>query len=357
MKPRIMVVNNTIEMLGGAERLISELCNYLTHHYYPVTIFTPSAVPEFKRILKDVRIVETGTKENLIKYVNDFSHKFDIVNPHNHPTETYFAYPFKAVKVWQCNEPPVSVLKEQGLNQHEGSYVKRTTKRAVVLTEYDRIRFNRVYNFDATVNPVGINYDFFNEDVKIRDTLNMKDNFVLTQVGYFTWTKNQVRTVEIFSEVKKEIPNAKLVLVGYSANTPTSYRQEVYSKVEELGLEGDIVFIDFQKEAALRNIYKQTNVFLSPILDQGGILSVFEAISAGVPTIVSDSFVASDIVKDNDLGKVAQIKDFPRAILGIYSDMENEREKTIEKARWIKENLTWERFGEKYEEIFEEALQ
>lgn len=356
MKPRIMMVNNSIEMMGGAERLISELCNHLTNKNYRVTLFTPSAVPEFKKTLKDARIIETGTDQNLINYVNDFSNKFDIVNPHNHPTELYFAYPLKTVKVWHVNEPPDDVLLGRGINPDESAYVRITTKKAIVLTEYDRLRFNKTYGFDATVNPPGINYDFFSENVKTKNTLDMKDNFVLTQVGFFTWTKNQLKTIEIFSEVIKEIPNATLVLVGYDANAKTEYTMKIHDRVNELGLEGDVVFIDFQKEEALRNIYKQTSVLISPIKDQGGIISVFEAISAGVPTIVSDSFVASDLVKDHSLGKVARIEDFPKAILDTYSNIKDEKEKTIEKSRWIKENLTWDAFGKRYEQVFEEAL-
>ena len=357
MKPKIMIVNNRFNMLGGAEKLISELSNHLAYHNYPVVIFTPFACPEFKQTLKDVRIIETGNEQNLFNYVNAFAHKFDIINPHNHPTELYLSYPIKLPKVWHCNEPPEAVLRGENIDGGEREYVRRTTKKVVVLTNYDKFRFEKTYGIEPVVNPPGINYDYFSEDIKVRNTLNMKDNFVITQVGYFTWTKNQVRTVEIFSEVIKEIPKAKLVLVGYDANAKTDYSMNVHKKAEELGLEDDVLFIDFLNEGDLRNLYKQTSVFVSPILNQGGILSVFEAISAGVPVIVSPYFVASDIVKEHNLGRVSDIdENFIKAILDIYSNLEEERKKTEENAKWIGENLTWGKFGNRYEEIFEEAL-
>ena len=357
MNPKIMVINNRFNILGGAEKLISELSNYLAYHNYPVVIFTPFACPEFKQTLKDIRIIETENEQNLFNYVSALAHKFDIINPHNHPTELYLPYPIKLPKVWQCNEPPETVLRGGSIEAGEREYVRRTTKKVVVLTNYDKFRFEKTYGIEPAVNLPGIDYGYFSESVKPRNTLNMRDNFVITQVGYFTWTKNQVRTVEIFSEVIKEIPKAKLVLAGYDANAKTDYSMNVHKKVEELGLEDDVLFIDFLNEEDLRNLYKQTNVFISPILDQGGILSVFEAIAAGVPTIVSPYFVASDIIKERNLGRISDVdENFIKAILDIYSSLGEEKQKTAENAKWIGENLTWKHFGKKYEEIFEEAL-
>lgn len=351
---RIMIVNPHFNFLGGAERQIVELSNHLVKNNYRVTIFTTTACPEFKNNLKESRIVECQTEQNLMEYVNIFSHKFDIVNPHNHPTELYFSYPTKVKKVWQCNEPPTYVLEGKPIDPMEKEYIRRTVQKAFVISDYDRYRFLKIFDFEPVINYPGVRYKYFSEKVKVRNTLNMKDNFVLTQVGAFTWTKNQTKSVEILAQVKKDIPNAKLVLVGFGYNSP--YGQEVDKKIFELGLEDD-VFINggFIDDVSMRNIYNQTSVFISPVLEQGGWATIFEAISAGVPTVVSEKFVAQNLIKDNNLGKLSpvDVEEFTNRILYIQDNLKRIKEETEENAKWLGVNLTWKKFGDKYMEIFE----
>lgn len=347
----ILITNPHFALYGGAERQISELANYLTNKNHTVTIATTSACQEFKSSLKEARIYEAGTEENLVNFITKFSWKFQILNPHNHPMELLNPYPYKLKTIWQCNEPPGYVLEGKDINPQERGYVQATCNKAMVISDYDFARFRKVYGFDPVVNYPGIRYNFFSDDVKVRNTLNMKDNFVMTQVGYFTWTKNQTKTVEIFAEVKKDIPEAKLVLIGYNAwATQYPYVQSVHAKIAELGLEDDVFISDYLTgDDNIRNIYKQSDVCVNPVLDQGGYASVFEAISAGVPTIVSDNFVASSIVCNKNLGWVSSLttEEFVNKIKFIYD------KRPVSNHTWIRDNLTWENFGKKYEEVIE----
>ena len=354
MKPKILVVSPHVNLLGGAERQIAELANHLTDKNYRVTIFTTYACPQFKSKLKDSRIFECGSEQNLVSYCNSFSHKFELVNCHNHPSELYFNYMTKTRKIWQANEPPGYVLEGGDINPQERAFVQRTVNKISVITDFERARCKTVYGIDPVVNYPGIRYDFFAEDVKVRNTLNMKDNFVLVQNSFFTWTKQQVLSCEIFAKVKKKIPEAKLVLIGYDAG---DYRQKVENKIEELGIEDDVIINGYvEGDSGIRNVYKQSSVAIYPVLSQGAYASVFEAISSGVPTIVSNDFTASTLVKDNKLGEVCDTSKFVDTILNIYSNYQKYKEKTIENAKWIKDNLTWKKFGEGYERMIEEVL-
>jgi len=356
LKPSVLIVNPHFQLYGGAERQVVELANHLTDRNYKVTIFTTTAVPEFKQSLKEARMFECGTEQNLMTYCNVFAHKFDVINPHNHPSELYFSYPNKPNLIWQMNEPPGYVLEGNDLNPAERNYVSRTVKKIMVISDYDFARCRKVYGIDPVVNYPGVRYDFFNKNVKIKNTLNMKNNFVITQLGFFTWTKNQVFTVEIFAKIKKKIPEAKLVLMGYDAG---DYIKKVNAKVEELGLEDDVLVRGYVGgDEDFRNIYNQTDVFVNPVLDQGGYATTFEAISAGIPTIVSDRFVASKLICDNELGWVSPLSKshIIEAIMQIYNDLDKYKSLTKEKAIWIKDNLTWKNFGEKYEQVIAEVV-
>ncbi len=359
MQPNIMIVNPHIGLFGGAERQISELANYLTDRNYRATIFTTVACPEFKASLKEARLMETGTEQALLEKVNMYSHKFDIVNPHNHPTELFFAYPLKPKVVWQCNEPPGYVLEGKDINPMERDYVQRMVKKAVVISDFDHARFRKVYGMESIINYPGIRYDYFSQDVKVRNTLNMKGNFVITQVNYFTWTKQQDKTIEIFAKVRKEVPEAKLVLIGFNGwERRFPYVDKVHHKIEEFGLEDDVFISDYLKgDDNLRNVYRQSSVCLQPVLSQGGWATTFEGISAGVPTVVSDDFVGARLISNNKLGIISgqEVEEYANRIMQVYSDYQKYKEETLVNREWIGKNLTWNRFGEKYEQIFEEV--
>jgi len=356
----VVVVNNHEALFGGAERQISELANYLTDHNYKVTIASTVMCPEFKQSLKEARICETGTDQGLLEFVAKYARKFDIVNPHNHPTELFHQYTQKNKVVWQCNEVPGYVLEGKEVDPNERAYINRTISKVMVITDFDRARFKTLYGQDAITNYPGVHYDFFAKDVKVRNTLNMKDNFVITQVNYFTWTKQQDKSIEIFAKVKKDIPEAKLVLVGFNAwATQYPFVKKVHDKIEELGLEDDVFISDYlQGDENLRNIYNQTDVCLQPVLAQGAYATVFEGISAGIPSVVSEDFVASSLVLNNQLGWLSSqsIDEYANKICMIYSDYQRCKEETMEYRSWIKDNLTWEKFGENYCKVFEGVL-
>ena len=64
---KIMIIQPSIYMYGGAERQIVKLANHLTWNNHMVTIFTTGAVKDFKRDLHDARVYETGTFDKLVK--------------------------------------------------------------------------------------------------------------------------------------------------------------------------------------------------------------------------------------------------------------------------------------------------
>jgi len=113
-----------------------------------------------------------------------------------------------------------------------------------------------------------------------------------------------------------------------------------------------------QGDDNLRNIYKQSSICLQPVHSQGAYATVLEGISAGIPTVVSDEFVASSLICNNLLGWVSSsaIEEYVSKICMIHDDYQRCKEETEEGAKWIGENLTWRKFGERYEKMIEDVL-
>lgn len=345
-----MIIQPKIFVNGGAERQIAHLANYLTDHNYRVAIFSTAFVNDFKKTIKEARLVKCNDLQDLFNAVQRYTHKFEICNPHNHPAELMFKNT-NAKSVWQMNEPPETVLRGGNLDKTEIDYVRSTINKAVVISDFEKKRFELIYGFTPYVNYPAVRYSFFATPMPRKD---FGGEPILLQSGYFTWTKNQKFTVRIFSEVLKEYPKAKLLLAGYDADP---YAKEVRAEISNLGLEDKIIIMPYiASDEDFRQLYYSADLFLNPVYEQGGWATTFEAISSGLPTVVSDKFVGSNLVKSYDLGVVCSFEQFVSCVLDVLSDIKKHKEKTLANKVWIEKELTWDKFGERYEKIFEDAL-
>lgn len=167
-------------------------------------------------------------------------------------------------------------------------FKKILTVSDAIETEYIFSKFMRK-KMQTIGNPISVD--------KIKSMVDDKDykkKYDICCVGRLTEAKNPIRWLSIVNEVKKEIPNIKTIWVGDG-----ELRDIVELKIKELNLEDTVELVGFQK-----NPYKYlaaSKVFLLTSNWEGFGLSAFEALSLGVPAIVSNVGGLPDIV-DNECG-------------------------------------------------------
>lgn len=351
MKPKIMLIHPSFYVYGGAERQIAYMCNWLTDHNYQVTIFTTQMIPEMKKALKDTRYICIPDKNAMVSFTRKMMHKFDIINPHNHPAEM-FSIPIKMPVVWQHNEPPTPILAGGKLNTLEKRMLQKYITKTVVISDFEKKRHKEVYGTDAIVNYPGVKYDYFNDKDYPTNPYDICGHKIdeMTKVilapGYLVWTKNQLKSVEVFNEIKKKYPKSVLVLAGHDKDP---YSQQVKAKIEALGLTDDVIITGYlEGDYQIRDLYYKADLCLFPLANQGGWASVFESIVCHTPTIVSEDFVGSNLVEEHALGVVSSLEDFTENALRVL-----ERPFDVD-TTWIKDNLTWDKFSERYDKIFME---
>jgi len=324
---KILIVQPSLWVYGGAERVIVKLANYLTDKHHNVSIICYQICDEVKKDLKEARIIECNDLEHMSYFLQEIIPDFDVINIHNEPGYL-MVYPRKCKVVWMCNEPPH--LHKPEPSELEKQAVKNF--KVIVADKFNKERIDKLYNLNSKIINYGIDYDFFSKDLKVEKF----EDFTLIQVGWIADTKNQLRTIEIFKELKKKIP-AQLKLVGKKTEP---YFSELKKKIEEYGLMGNIEFIEFTDREKVRELYQKSHVAIFPIKSQGGWLSVFEAMSAGLPVFVSEEATCSSILKENKIGCVCkENKDFIEKLLTFKED----------NSGWVKENLTWDKFCEEME--------
>jgi glycosyltransferase involved in cell wall biosynthesis len=111
------------------------------------------------------------------------------------------------------------------------------------------------------------------------------NNYVLT-VGTLEPRKNQTRLVEAFHLLRQRgtAPNLKLVLAGRKG----WLYEDLFRRVEELGLTKDVVFAGVVPDKDLPALMNGALMFVYPSLYEGFGLPVLEAMACGLPVITSN---------------------------------------------------------------------
>lgn len=360
---KTFIIQPDMRLYGGAEILIVRLANYLIKKGVDVEILTLSIDDRIKNDLnKNIKIVTIFKKyfnKNYLYYLglaklkrylrNNYENINCVANPHNFPAE-YLPIPFAKNIVWMCNEPPMPIYFYNTLLSKfkilDRFLVRKYIKYSIVSDDFNAERFEKIYGIKPKIINYGIDYEFFSHGSRKK----MRE-FILIQVGTITPLKNQIESVKVVEKLKSKIPNIKLLLVGWAEE---KYEKFLMNYIKKKKLEKYIEFTGNLDREKVRELYKISDVAIFPVKSQGGWLSPFEALSSGVPIIVSRELTCKDIIIKNDLGIVTN--NFSDAVLKIY---ENKKlyERKVRKARtWIKKNLSWDNFSKKMLEVFEEAI-
>ena len=118
------------------------------------------------------------------------------------------------------------------------------------------------------------------------------DAFVFGTVGRLAPTKGQTHLVEAFAEVKKTIPNARLVIVGSGP-----LKEKLEKQVAGLSIADSVIFTDFRGDVP--QILRAFDCFVLPSIAEGMPGALLEAMAAsraciasavgGIPEVLTDS--------------------------------------------------------------------
>lgn len=121
-----------------------------------------------------------------------------------------------------------------------------------------------------------------------------KDAFVLGHIGRFAEQKNHQFLVEVFAQVKRNLPNAILLLVGGG-----ELQQKIESDIIRCRLVENVIFAGVRSD--VQRLYHAMDVFVFPSLYEGLGIVVIEAQAAGLPCCIS-----SNVPKEAMLTELAQ---------------------------------------------------
>lgn len=144
-----------------------------------------------------------------------------------------------------------------------------------------------VRNSQVTILPNAIDPGVFKFNEIARQKIRSQygigvDDFVVGHVGRFFPQKNHFFLIDVFFEIHKQNPCAKLLLLG---NGPL--QEIIQRKVDSLGMGNSVIFAGIQKDPA--PYYSAMDAFCLPSLYEGFGIVLLEAQFNGLPCFVSDS--------------------------------------------------------------------
>jgi len=188
--------------------------------------------------------------------------------------------------------------------------------------------------------PLGVDLDLFAPRPRKKDGI-----FRVIFAGQITQRKGLSYLVQAFARAR--LPASELLLVGPIVGSDAPWRATP-----------GVRHVAAVPRAALPDLYASADVYVLPSLAEGFPLTQMEAMSMGVPVIVSENTSAHDVVSDGQDGFVVPIRDADAIVerLRLLHRDADLRARMGAAARLRAEDFSWHRYHQRVVEIVSPLL-
>lgn len=243
--------------------------------------------------------------------------------------------------------------------------MKRTIKRAdmiLTISEFSKNEILRAFNVEENkirVIPCMINKELFNTNYNEQqiETAKKKHSIVspyFLYLGTLEPRKNIVKQIEAYALFKNKTKNdIKFILAGKKG----WMYEDIFKKVKQLCLEDDVIFTGYIDNSDAPLLMMGSVAFLYVSLYEGFGMPPLEAMSCGVPVIVSNTASLPEVVGDAGIMvDPYSTEEIAKAMQRIAEDKDFRMElskKSIERSEKFSVQKSAEDFYRIYEEITE----
>ena len=384
----VAIIINELDVCGGTHKQVLRLAQYLIKKGHQITIITrfydsEKTYPEFKDM--DVRylyeknipvVYQSGVSGKIKRKKHAFDdacelmkkvpQDCDIVNLHDKGIFlTILLLKLSLTKkfkfVWQLNDLPycfhvgvhenVGESKRQKIERSFFKFFAKKTDQITVNVTKNAERVKQCFNREAKVFYCGVD---INENLR-KHSYNIKDNTVrILSSGVFFPYRNYESLVDVIENLKRKNVNVHLDVIG-STEFDKEYSTKINNLIKEKQLENEITIwgqVDDEKYVELHN---QADMFAFININQSWGLAVFEAMSCGLPVIVSESVGAIELLHNDEDAIIVDpenIEQVSNVVLKLMNDKDYYN-KISENAYNAVKEFTWDKlYSEKMLELF-----
>jgi glycosyltransferase involved in cell wall biosynthesis len=141
------------------------------------------------------------------------------------------------------------------------------------------------YGFDIPKKPIDNKYRFAKQQI--------------VMVGRFIEFKGHTYALQAMAQLKKKLPNCKLVLVGDG-----EFRASIEKEIETLGINKEIILVGYSSEAL--NYMANSDIVIAPSVAEGFGIVMLEAFAQEKPFLTFDVPAFNEVIKHEVNGLLAK---------------------------------------------------
>ena len=387
---KIALLISDLTICGGTHKQVLRLSQYLLEQGHEVTIFTRyfdlnKTYSDFENInIEALYKIDCKDKKlgkgffsmltNKLQKVRDAVKIYfkipkdaDIINIHDHSFDEFLILQkifFKKAKtIWQINDLPYYF--RVGTNAGNKDSFKQKFKRAYIRYAskcVDEITVNVTKNAERVEQCFGRKAKVFYCGVDVNESLekhsyNIKDNTVkILSSGVFFPYRNYETLVSVVENLKNKNINVHLDVIGATDRSP-AYSEKIINLVKEKQLENEITIWGQVDDAKYNELHNAADMFAFININQSWGLAVFEAMSCGLPVIVSESVGAIELLH-NDEDAIIVDPENVEAVSDVVLKLMNDKDyynKISENAYNAVKEFTWDKlYSEKMLDLFKQ---
>ncbi len=142
-------------------------------------------------------------------------------------------------------------------------------------------------DFQTVFNAVDLQKYTFHDQIReeVRKELKVENNFVIGNVGSFSYAKNHFFLIKVFEKIREKDQNAVLLLAGKGVRL-----EKVRAFVKKKNLEESVKFLGFRKD--INRLFQGMDFFLLPSCFEGLPTVSIEAQCTGLPCLMSENITS-----------------------------------------------------------------
>jgi glycosyltransferase involved in cell wall biosynthesis len=339
--------------LGGAERVVLDICSNINHNYFKTNVIGVSTqeelLPEFRK--KSIETSILGHKKSMkafyysLKEVNDYVRKNNVNIIHSHMFHTLLiATLIKLFKPsLQIVFTPHNTFISMPIRRWSLWFLK-PFRDVDTLFSKDALRFFHKQNYK--VIPNGIDLTKYSNSSQQNST----HTFTFVIVGRLEYMKNHNFLIDVIYQLNQlNKYDFQLKIVGSGI-----LEDALKSKVETLELNNIIDFLGARDDVPA--LLKDCDCLLLPSLWEAFPIVLLEAAACNIPVITTSVGSISTLVDQNN-GYIVELDKFKDAMIDVLENYDEAKSKSLNLQNKVKSNYQIKNIVKQYESIYQKILQ
>lgn len=282
--------------IADTTKILTDHLNHFTNINLKIC---PISNPESKNPLDFIKIIKK-IKNNQITHIQYQPALFGSI-PFPYASEhNYYSLIVFLLKHWKKNKI-ITTVHEIGLNFPRYKIIIRNldksdriivhNQRMASILEKEGINGNKIVNI-----PLGTFSNEVLNPIKCKEKLGFNNKTLITIFGFLSPNKGHELVMDVIPDLNPDI----LLLIAGGAMTEDQKHYETFlkEKVELLGLEERVIFLDFVEDNQLPALCSATDLFIYPYKWIVASAAINMALSYKKPTLTSDIGYFKDIKND-----------------------------------------------------------